>query len=177
MPELVLESSRMRLRLMTGDDWALYSGYYTSAEVMRHIVEPMSEGQARTAFARVCKANAGGKGAYVAWVCVEKGTGAAIGMSALMLEGGVGEVGTIISDGWHSKGLGAEATAAIAGYALQRPDVQVVMTRHRVGNTAAEGLMAKLDFIKEAEPRGDGLQYWLLNKQAASHVPTHGLTS
>jgi RimJ/RimL family protein N-acetyltransferase len=121
----VLETSRLRLRLMEARDEAMFCHLYTDPEVMRRILPPLSAEAAAQSFARACNHNAKDTPGHRFWAIdytlADSATSdTTIGMAALL------------RNGWWNRGISSEAFVPLIDHAFlgmeltlvyaQRPD-------------------------------------------------------
>ena len=133
----VLETSRLRLRLMEARDEAMFCHLYTDPDVVRRILPPLSAEAAAQSFERACNHNAKDTPGHRFWaidytVAESNAPETAVGMAALLRTGDSAELGVMLRNGWWNCGISSEAFVPLIdhgflgmGLALvyaQRPD-------------------------------------------------------
>lgn len=161
-----LGSARFLLRPLAVADEDLYLALYTDAEVMTHVSDVLTPIAARSAFDKVVAFNRQAAGAYLTWVVVERSTGDAWGLLALVARDGGSEIGALIWPRYHNTGVATEIIRRLMDFAFTEGGVGSVFTRHRAANGGAEGLMRKLDFERiPAVGSRDGGVRWERTRQ------------
>jgi RimJ/RimL family protein N-acetyltransferase len=112
----VLETARLRLRLLRDDDEGdavLYTDLYSNADVMRHIAAPFSRAAAAEAFSRICRHNHAARPGHRTWRIDERASGTDLGIVALQRSGEAAEIGVVLRREAWGRGIGREALAAV----------------------------------------------------------------
>ncbi|MGN7722643.1 GNAT family N-acetyltransferase [Chitinophaga sp. 22620] len=93
------------------------------------------------------------------WAITEKGVDkliGAVGYVHFRPEDYRGEVGYLLHDGWHGKGIMAEALEAVLHYGFHTIKLHSVEAVIDPENIASEKLLQKMHFVKEAHFRESG---------------------
>lgn len=128
----VLETPRLRLRLMEARDEAMFCHLYTDPDVMRRILPPLSAEAATQSFQRACAHNEKAKPGHRFWAIDDKASEAAIGMAALLRTDDSAELGVMLVNSCWNRGISSEAFVPLIDHAFlgmglelvyaQRPD-------------------------------------------------------
>jgi RimJ/RimL family protein N-acetyltransferase len=160
---------RVRGQLIDTSDRALYLGLYTSPDVMAYIGPAMTAAAAAATFERALSHSYDPAARARYWRIVDADSGEAAGIAALVRRtqpAAHGELGIMLLPHWQNRGLGLSAVAGIAeGVIAQRwwREVDVLVLRHAVANSAAAYLPVALGF--EGRPDdGSGFAEWWLDR-------------
>ena len=157
---------RLRMRRLARADEAFYCRIYTDAGLMRHVAQPSTEQVARKDFHTAYREGSG-TAQWWYWVMQARDGGDDVGLLGLVASedaaGHAGEIGAMLLADAQGAGLAAEAIAALVDIAFAQTALQCLHTRHARANTAADGLMRKLGFIRR--PAGDQV-CWQLSRDA-----------
>ena len=144
-------SPRLQMRPLAEGDDAIYLALYTDPDVMTHIAAPLVPDVARAGFERSCHLNAEPGGWVSRWAVLDRASGAALGLLAVLRDPGdpgTAEIGVMLLRVGQGRGLAREINAAVVelafrdgGWGLTR-----LWARHARGNVAAANALAASGF-------------------------------
>ena len=157
MPEIVLETERLVLRTMGGDDDIdLYMRTINTPAVMHHLGGPLERHQIAGKFARNA-ANYAREGISFLFL-IEKETGELVGQAGLKRVDAEGaknlgdmEIGWILRDDRWRRGYASEAVLALFERAFIRHDAPLVCAMTSHANEPSWRLMEKLGMDRRAD--------------------------
>ena len=170
----VLETSRLRLRLMEARDEAMFCHLYTDPDVMRRILPPLSAEAAAQSFARACNHNAKGRPGHRFWaidytLADSAASDAAIGMAALLRHGDSAELGVMLRNGWWNRGISTEAFVPLIDHAFVGMELALVYAQRPDDDHARiiDKLLDKFGFVHAPDTLADKtLCRWELPRSA-----------
>lgn len=165
----IIDTPRLRLRMMVEGDEALYCRLYSDAEVMRHIAVPLAWEAARRSFRTATRQAAERPLRRPWWVVHEHAAKSDIGVVGLVIEDDTAELGIVLLVDGQGRGLGAEALAALADSTIGAGLARRLLVRHAPTNTAMSAIAGKLGFSRGPDGEGPDWCCWWLDRQAA-HV-------
>ena len=150
----VLETPRLRLRLMEARDEAMFCHLYTDPDVMRRILPPLSAEAAAQSFERACGHNAKDTPGHRFWaidyiVAESNAPETAIGMAALLRTGDSAELGVMLRNGWWNCGISSEAFVPLIDHAFLGMDLSLVYAQRPDDDHARiiDKLLGKFGFV------------------------------
>ncbi|RPD41861.1 GNAT family N-acetyltransferase [Chitinophaga barathri] len=153
-PEIT--TNRLVLRQLRTSDAEDMRYLRSHPELMRYIPRPRA-GSLEEAVSLIKRYNASiERNESINWAMADKETDkqiGAIGFVRFKPEHYRGEVGYLLHDGWHGKGIMSEALAAVLHYGFHTLGLHSVEAVIDPENIASEKLLQKLDFVKEAHFR------------------------
>ena len=157
-PELATE--RLVLRQLRVSDAEEMRYIRSSPELMRYIPRPLA--QSLDDAVRLIEMYNGflEKNEGINWAITEKGKDVLIGAAGFVHfkpEDHRGEVGYLLHDAFHNKGIITEALQAILDYGFHTLKLHSVEAVIDPENIASERVLQKLQFVKEAHFRESGL--------------------
>ena len=169
----VMETARVRLRLLDERDESLYRRIYTDPVLMALVGEPMDAAQAGNAFLRTCRLNREDALHFRSWVVSMKPEDEIAGLLGIRRAGDVVEIGGMILPEWQGKGVSGHAFPLGIAVAFSFPGVARMMIRYRPENVFAEGLMYKLGFtrVSDRHPEDGMVRLYLERESWRSHNP------
>jgi RimJ/RimL family protein N-acetyltransferase len=154
----VLETSRLRLRLMEARDEAMFCHLYTDPEVMRRILPPLSAEAAAQSFARACNHNAKDTPGHRFWAIdytlADSATSdTTIGMAALLRTGDSAELGVMLRNGWWNRGISSEAFVPLIDHAFLGMELTLVYAQRPDDDHARiiDKLLDKFGFVHASD--------------------------
>ena len=155
------DTARLHLRPLGEGDEALYCSLYTDPDLMYHIATPMSPDAAQRSFRAACRQQSPQK---QRWIITEHGTGDAIGLLGLFVNGDAAEIGVMLLKPWQGRGNGTEAMASMVDRVFTAQAVRLLWIRQGRDNTAVTGMMRKLGFkVSESSCVDQHERYWDLD--------------
>lgn len=150
MPDIVLETERLVLRTMEGeDDLDLFMRHLNSPAIMRYLGGPLERHQVAEKFARNAATYAGEGFAFL--FLIEKGTGELVGQAGLKRVDAQGaknpgdmEIGWIVREDRWRRGYASEAVRALLERAFIRHSARLVCALTSESNRPSRALMEKL---------------------------------
>lgn len=143
------DTPRMHARPLGPADEAFYCALYSDPAVMALIGVPKSPREALRGFALACRRNADAASGERRWVVLERATGAAIGLLALLRDGsGAAELGVMLLPSAQGRGLARELNDAVVGLAFSPGGwaLDRLWARHAQGHAAAAAALAASGF-------------------------------
>ena len=145
------DTPRLHLRPLHAGDEALYCALYTDPGVMAHIGAPLSRERALRGCVEACRRNADPSGRERRWVVLDRISGAALGLFAVLRDRsdpGNAEFGAMLLPAAHGRGIARELCDAVAnlafgpaGWGLHR-----VWARHAPDHAAAAAALMATGF-------------------------------
>lgn len=172
MAELL--TPRLKLRLMdSDDDKRLYRELYTSPEVMARIVAPLSAEAVDAAFERVRHHNRQDEPGHRFWTIAARDTGEALGLAALLREGGRAELGVMLLPAAWQRRVSTEAFTAVLPHAFGAMGLDLVDAQRPDDDHALviDRLLAPFGFERGPATR-PGCARWLLPRDRWTAAPT-----
>lgn len=148
------DSARLRYRLLSAADEALYCDLYSNAEVMKYIGPPVPREQALRGFKKALALMQQPFGWRITTI-IERATDRAVGISSIRLIDEKlrrAEVGSLLLPAAQMQGYGPEYSAALIDYAFKNRGVNEVCAQVVSGNAANESLVTQLGFTLSAAP-------------------------
>ncbi len=160
----MIETPRLRLRLMRADDADALLGVFGDPRVMAAFgVEPFDPSQMEARMRRNLDHQA--RHGYGLFAVVLKADGALIGDCGLEhteLDGAAEtELGYDLRSDYWNRGLATEAAGAVRDYAFRELGLPRLISLIRQGNLASRRVAEKVGMRLEAEITRHGLPYWL----------------
>jgi ribosomal-protein-alanine N-acetyltransferase len=150
-PELT--TGRLVLRKLRESDAGEYLYLRSHPALMRYIPrKPFTTREEAIALIELCNANADNNES-INWAITEKGVDrliGTIGFVHIKPEHYRGEVGYMLHDGLHGKGIMTEALEAVLHYGFHTMKLHSVEAIIAPENIASEKLLQKMHFVKEA---------------------------
>lgn len=150
----VLETPRLRLRLMEARDEAMFRHLYTDPDVMRRILPPLSAEAAAQSFVRACNHNTKDTPGHRCWAIDYTAAGGsapevAIGMAALLRNGDSAELGVMLCNGWWNQGISSEAFVPLIDHAFLGMELALVYAQRPDDDHARiiDKLLGKFGFV------------------------------
>lgn len=143
------DTPRMHARPLGPGDEALYCALYTDPAVMALVGPALSPGDARRGFAVACRCNADDGPVGKRWAILDRGTGEAIGLLALVPDGSAGaEFGVMLMPSAQGRGLARELNDAVVAMAFSPEGwgLRRLWARHAPGHAAAAAALAASGF-------------------------------
>ncbi|KQY54753.1 hypothetical protein ASD14_00745 [Lysobacter sp. Root494] len=188
---VVLETPRLRLRLMEARDEAMFCHLYTDPDVMRRILPPLSAEAAAQSFARACKHNAKEAPGHRFWAIDYMlddsrmlddgkldGSAAAIGMAALLRSGDSAELGVMLRNGWWNRGISSEAFVPLLAHGFTGMNLSLIYAQRPDDDHALliDRLLDRFGFVRTPDKVSDrSLCRWELPRavwhQQQNHAP------
>lgn len=152
------DTPRLHARPLGPGDEALYRRLYTDPAVMAQVGAPLSPDAARRGFAVACRRNAGHGSVELRWAILDRASGEAVGLLALMPDdSGGAEFGVMLLPGAQGRGLARELNDAVVALAFP-PDgggLRRLWARHARGHAAAAAALAASGFRPGPDIGGD----------------------
>jgi [ribosomal protein S5]-alanine N-acetyltransferase len=149
---VVIETARLRLRLLAPQDAALYVALYTNADVMRHIAPPLSTSDAQTSFAVALK-RTHTKPVKQLFFAIERQadqqTIGICGMMQLHVEKKRAEVGNMLLPPAHGMGFGKESLAAITALVFRNWSVDQIWVEYAGSNASVVSMVSAVGFVDD----------------------------
>ena len=147
-------SPRLQMRPLAEGDDAIYLALYTDPDVMTHIAAPLVPDVARAGFERSCHLNAEPGGWVSRWAVLDRASGAALGLLAVLRDPGdpgTAEIGVMLLPAAQGRGFAREVVGALVALVFSAcPGIDRVWARHRVDHAAAAALMRAVGFPVES---------------------------
>lgn len=145
------ETQRLLLRPLAAEDEALYCALYTDPGVMAHIGAPLSREAALRGFVEARRRNADPAGVELRWTVVDRVSGGALGLFAVLLDRTDrenAEFGAMLLPAAHGRGLARELCDAVTRQAFDRAGwgMHRVWARHAVDHEAAAAALVATGF-------------------------------
>ena len=119
MAEPDLRTDCLRLRLIDSRDADTYRALYTSPEVMRHVMPPLSVEAADAGFASVCRHNQRAAPGHRHWAIEDVSQGTALGLVALQRDGARAELGVLLLPHAWRRRVASEAFVPVLAYGFR----------------------------------------------------------
>lgn len=143
------ETRRLRLRLLTQEDEALFCGLYTDPDIMRFIGPAMTAARASRAFAGILARMRQKPPGCVYLVILDKVSERPLGICGLPefhLNAIRQEVGLVLTGQSRSRGIAREGLAALVDRVFTMTSVDEVWSRFSTKNLAAQRLVLSVGF-------------------------------
>lgn len=157
----IIDTPRLRLRVMGAADEALYCRLYGDVQVMRHVAEPLARDAAQRSFAVACL-QAAERPMRRPWWVVEEREGGDAGIVGLVLDRPEPEIGIVLSPHAQRRGLAVEALDALARQALVAGLAPRLWVRHAPGNVAMASVARRLGARRGEDGDGPDACRWCL---------------
>jgi len=163
----VLETARLRLRLMeadNGSDRALYRDLYNDPEVMRRIAPLLGVEAAVRGFEAACRHNLAGVPGHRFWRVDDTASQSAVGLAALRRDGARAEIGVMLFSPWWNKGVCSEIFVALLQHGFGTAGLEAIDARSAEddGLPVIERLLAPFGFIRTRSGAADRVGQWEL---------------
>jgi [ribosomal protein S5]-alanine N-acetyltransferase len=149
---VVIETARLRLRLLAPQDEALYVALYTDADVMRHIAPPLSTSDAQASFAVALK-RTHTKPAKQLFFAIERRadqqTIGICGMMQLDVEKKRAEVGMMLVPGTQGLKLGKEGLSALVKFVFSNFSVSELFVQYAGDSASSAGIARSVGFQEQ----------------------------
>lgn len=144
------QTARLCARPMDETDASLYRELYTNPQVMRHIAAPLSRKAAERAFAAAMHQATRPDPRLRVWVLAEIQTRLRIGILALtgQASGARCEWGAMLLPPAQGRGFAVEAQSALLDQIFTDSRVDMIWSRNKRGNLAADAVWRKLGFVE-----------------------------
>lgn len=155
IPDGPTAGPEVRIRLLTGQDRALYRALYTCPEVMREIGPPLSEAELDVQFGRVVRHNGAERPGHRAWAILDSEGCGTLGLMTLFRDGNVAELGIMLRATARRRGFASASLRALLPIAFGELGLKCIVASRRAGEHAhvIDRLLLPLGFR-----RGEGLR-------------------
>lgn len=160
----VLETARLRLRLLDHRDAHLFCHLYTDPDVMRRIAPPLSAEAAARAFGRACRHNGKDQPGHRFWAIEDNPTATGIGLAALLRSGDRAELGVMLAPGQWNRGVASEAFVPLIDHAFVGMGLALVYAERPDDDHALviDRLLGRFAFRRAPQHTAPGQARWEL---------------
>ena len=164
---VVLETPRLRLRLMERRDEAMFCHLYTDPDVMRRILPPLTAEAAAQSFGRACGHNAKDTPGHRFWaidytlvdgkLVDDAASHSAIGMAALLRSGDSAELGVMLYREWWKCGISSEAFVPLIAHGFTAMGLSLICAERPDDDHALiiDRLLGRFGFVRTPERAKD----------------------
>ena len=160
----MLETARLRLRLLDQRDERLFCHLYTDPDVMRRIVPPLSAEAAVASFDRACRHNRRDQPGHRFWAIEDKAVATGIGIAALLRGGDRAELGVMLRPEQWNRGVSSEAFVPLIDHAFLGMGLALVYAERPDDDHARviDRLLGRFAFRRAPERAAPGQARWEL---------------
>ncbi|MCL6415396.1 GNAT family N-acetyltransferase [Aestuariirhabdus sp. Z084] len=134
------------MRPITERDWPLFLGLHTDPKVIALCFDEPPMKEIKNKFAARLQSWHPGSESWLCWVISDRASGNDIGVTGLVMNRGIAEVGYLLLPQFHGQGYATESLAALLDWAFNEHDIAQYRAAVTQGNAGSESVLRKCDF-------------------------------